>query len=476
MQGLFSTGIAASRSKAIGAVFARALAPKKDTERQTIGSMSAESLFLKILLYIIGFVGSIVVSRTVGPEGRGLYYLPMVAATTVAVFAKLGLQNANVYLLGTRGISVDRLTGQNGLVAWVMGSIGVLALLQASWVLPSVFGQTPPTLLLLAALTIPFSVYQMFSNGLLNLLGVVTWQFRASLISGVVQLVVLVTLGLSGHLNPVSVVAVALMTQIFGWWLTQLAFDAPNMFRVRFDIALLRETLSNSLILHLGMVLYYLHLRLDTFMVQAMAGSATLGQYSVAVMFAETMLMASDSLAVSILPRQVGDNLRDSALLAMRGSRMNVLISLVLGLGLAVTGYWVIRLFYGSAFTPSFLPLIALLPGMTALGVQRCTGGPVLRVGAPWKFAAIYGVSVLCNVGLNLLLIPALGITGAALASSVSYSIEALLFLAWVAQISGARITEGLIPNKADAARLFLAAREIAQLLTRLASARRLTD
>ncbi len=475
MQRRFSPSAAGPRSKAIGSVIARMILPKKDTERQTIGSTGAEALFLKILLFGLGFVGSIVVSRAVGPEGRGLYYLPVVAATTVTVLVKMGLQNANVYLLGTRGISVDRLAGQNGLVALVMGSIGALAMLQGPWLFPSVFGQTPPILLLLAALTVPFSLYQMFSNGLLNLLGVVTWQFRGSLISGVVQLSVLVGLGLSGRLDPVAVVAVTLMTQIISWGLTQLAFDPPNMLRVRFDIALLRETLASSLILHLGMVLYYLHLRLDTFMVQAMAGPTALGQYSLAVMFAETIQMGSDSLAVSILPRQVGDNLRDSASLALRGSRMNVLISLGLGLGWAVTGYWVIQVFYGPAFAPAYLPLLALLPAMIALGVQRCTGAPVLRVGAPWKFAAIYGASVLVNVGLNLFLIPALGITGAALASSASYSMEALLFLVWVARIGGAGITEGLVPNRADAVRLFVAARDIARPFMRLASTRRPT-
>lgn len=446
--------------------------PKRDSADQDIATTGTEALLLKIAVYAVGFVGSIVVSRVLGPAGRGTYYLPVVAASTAVSLAKLGLQNANVYLFAERKVSVERITGQNGLFALVMGAIAAVALLQGPWALPSVFGQTPLVLLVLAAVTIPFSMHQQYSAGLLNLIGVVTWQFRASLISGVGQLVALVALAVSGHLDPFSVLAVNLVTIVTTWGLTQRGFARRSSHSVRLDVGLLRETLSNSLVMHVAMVLYFLHLRLDTFMVQAIAGPAALGQYSVAVTLAETMLLASDSLGVAVLPRLVSDNLRESALMSLRASRMNVLVSVILGVGWAVVGYVVIGLFYGASFTPAFFPLLALLPGMTALGLQRCTGGPVLRTGQRWKFAGIYGVSVLFNIGLNLVLIPSVGITGAALASSLSYSLEALLFIRWVSLIGDRGIGYALIPRWDDARLIVTATRSFLKRIVPMTAGR----
>lgn len=446
---------------------------KKDIDTKSVASTGAEALFLKVLTYVVGFVGSIVVSRTLGPEGRGLYYLPVVASSTVVALGKLGIEHVNIYLLGTRKIPVDRLSGQNGLVALVMGCLGVLALLLGPGMLPSVFSSTPQVLLVLAALTIPFSIHQQFTAGLLNLTGRVNWQFRASLASGLVQLVALLTLALLGRLDVVAVLAVNLATIALTWAITGMGFDRLSAFRVRWDARLLRETMASSLIIHLAMVLWFLHLRIDTYMVQAIVGTTALGYYSVAVMLAETMSLVSDSLVVSIRPRQMGNSLREAAGLALRGARMTVLICGLVGIGWALGGGLVIRLFYGEEFSPAYFPLVALLPGIVSLGIQRCTLGAVLRSGMPWKYAAIYAVSLAFNVLINLWLIPTIGITGAALASSLSYTAEALLFLAWAAQLAESGMKDGLVPTGDDVKTLRVAVFAIAGKAARLSGIRR---
>ena len=54
------------------------------------------------------------------------------------------------------------------------------------------------------------------------------------------------------------------------------------------------------------MVFFFLHLRLGMFMVKGIVGTAALGLYSLSVVLAETVLLPTDSLALAILPRQVG--------------------------------------------------------------------------------------------------------------------------------------------------------------------------
>jgi O-antigen/teichoic acid export membrane protein len=217
--------------------------------------------------------------------------------------------------------------------------------------------------------------------------------------------------------------------------------------------------------LHLGTALFFLHLRLDMFMVNGIVGTAALGQYSLSVMLAETVLLMTDSLGIAVLPRQMGNTLEEAALLALRGARANALLGIGLASLWAAGGMVVIRVFFGSQFTPAYLPLLALLPGMVFLGMQRMSGAPALRTGRPEIITAIYAVSLLCNGTLNLWWIPTWGPVGAALASSVSYGLGTVLFLGWIARLAGVSLSEGLVPKRSDLVSLWQALGESMQVV-----------
>jgi len=446
---------------------------QKAKDGSSILSDSAETLLLRLLLSAVGFGASVLISRGLGPEGRGAYYLPVVAAATMAAFSSLGLEQANIYLLGTRKISPERLCGQNGLVAISMGGIGLALLLLAPSVLPSVFADTPTGLLLLTGLTIPFALHTQFSAGLLTLQGQVTWQFRAALAAGLVQVGVLLGLFVSSWFDVGMVLAVNLAAVLVTWGLTVPAVGGGKGGWIHWDAGLLRETMKQSLLLHLAMALFFLHLRLDTFMIKGMRGTTALGQYSLSVVLAETVLLATDSLGIAILPRQMRNTLQEAASLALRGARTNVLLGVGLAFLWTLGGIPLIRIFFGQAFAPAYLPLVGLLPGVIFLGMQRMCGAPVLRTGRPGRIAAIYAVSLPCNAALNLWWIPMWGPLGAALASSLSYGLGAMLFLVWTARLAEIPLAQGIFPRKSDWLLLRQAALQGSQLLQQACLARK---
>jgi len=418
--------------------------------RLTVAKDTVQSFLLKVALYGVAFAGSILISRALGPEGRGIYYLPVVAAATITSMAKLGIEQANVFLFGTGRIAPGRLSGQNGLVALVMGALSVLVLLRAPAVLPSLFSDTPVVLLALAALAIPFSLHSQSTAGLMTMLGQVTWQFWAALIAGIVQVAVIVGLYLAGVITPQAVLATSLLSIALTWFLVIARFRVAGNSWLRWDPGLLATTMRQSLPLHMGMIFFFFHLRADTFLVKLISGTTALGLYSVSVMLAETMYLAMDSLAVALLPRQVGNSVGEAANHSLRAGRMIVLIGGGVALLWVILGWPVIRYLFGADFLPAYLPLVLLLPGLLALGVQRVCGPPVLRQGRPGRMAAIYGVGLIVNLALNLWLIPLWGIAGAALSSTISYSLGAFLFLAWTAVIARAPLSQGIIPGRAD--------------------------
>lgn len=449
------------------------IASSKGQRGRSIISDSVETLRLKVFLYLLGFGASVLISRGLGPEGRGEYYLPVVTAATLVAFCKLGLDHANVLLLGTRRIPTEMLSGQNGFVALTMGAVGIALLLLAPTLSPLLFADTPPLLLLLAALTIPFSLHAQFTAGLLTLQGQVTWQFRAALLAGLVHVALLLSLLFARVFTVTLILGANLVGVLLTWGLTVRPLGHRWTRWIRWDPGLLWGTIKQSLVLHLGMVIYFLHLRADMFMVKGMVGVAALGQYSLAVVLTETVLLATESLAIAVLPRQISNSLEDAAAIALKGARINGLVALGLVALWAAMGAIVIRVCFGPDFALAYEPLVALLPGIVFLSMERVCGGPTIRTGRPGRITTIYAGSFLCNLGLNWLWIPHWGILGAALASSISYGLEALLILAWTAQLAGVRLRDGLLPRKADLRSLARATSEIAQQFRRAVVSRK---
>ena len=438
--------------------------------RLTVAKDTVESFLLKLGLYGVAFVGSALISRALGPEGRGIYYFPVVAAATLVSVAKLGIEQANVYLLGTARVGPGRLSEQNGLVALVMGTIAFLALLVAPAIFPSLFSGTPIVLLVLAGLAIPFSLHTQFTTGLMTMIGQVTWQFSAGLIAGTAQVAVIVALYFAGAITPQAVLATSLLSITLTWLLVVAKFRVEGNPWLRWDPGLLGSTLRQSLPLHVGMVFFYFHFRADAFLVKLISGTTALGLYSVSVMLAETMYLAMDSLAVALLPHQVGNKPQEAAHNALRAGRVIVIVGGCVALLWVVLGLPIIRYLLGNDFLPAYVPMVILLPGLLALGVQRVCGPPILRQGRPLRMALIYALGLGVNVVLNLLLIPLWGIAGAATSSAISYSLGALVFLVWTAAIAGAPWWKGVLPKGEDARLLWLAAGELVSSIRSTAS------
>ena len=434
------------------------LAPPPGT---TVTSDSTLTFGLRLLYYVAGFGASVLISRGLGVEGRGLYYLPVVTAATIAALGHLSLDQANVYLLGTRKLSVGRLWGQSGLVAAATGVLGFVALVVAPRVFPGLFEATRPRWLWLAGLSIPFAIHTQLAAGLLSLRGDVTWQFKASLAASIAQLALLAGVALSGWFDVDVVLGIYLVVAMLTWAIVVSRFRTQPGPWLRWDPGLLHETMRQSIWLHIGSILLFLHLRLDMLMVQGLAGTAALGIYSLAVTLAETVLLATDSLAIAILPRQVTRTIADAARTSLRGVRMNLLLGAGLASGWVVVGYPLILLAFGPDFSGTYPPLLALLPGLVFLGLQRVCGGAVLRSDQPYRIVAINALSLACNASLNWWWIPRWGPLGAGLASSCSYALGACLFLIWTSRLAERRGVSTLLPGRAELRTLYEAARSL---------------
>ena len=172
-------------------------------------------------------------------------------------------------------------------------------------------------------------------------------------------------------------------------------------------------------LLTIGMTLVLL--RADVYMIGPMLGVEAVGQISVASTFAEYLWYIPSILASLLFAAVAAGRGLETITKICRASRTTVALLTPVGVGLAIAGSWLIPLIYGRAYVQAGTLFVLLLPGMLAVSLHLVIDSYFAGTGFPRiSYLAAAGALAL-KVVLNLILVPRVGLAGAAGATSVVY-------------------------------------------------------
>ena len=194
-----------------------------------------------------------------------------------------------------------------------------------------------------------------------------------------------------------------------------------------------------------------LHERVDLFLLAALAvGAFDIGLYAVGVSVVAQLRLVPGAIGVAVLPQLAGATDAEAARLTAAVIRPTALLMTVTAVALAPIGAIAIPRIFGAEYDAAVPPFLLLLPGVAAVGVSRVLARYFAAI-HKLRGLLVLGASVLVlNVVLNLVLIPRYGIEGAAVASLVSYSAEAIALAAMFLSASGQTVREALLPRASD--------------------------
>ncbi len=168
----------------------------------------------------------------------------------------------------------------------------------------------------------------------------------------------------------------------------------------------------------------------DRIVVRHDLGSAAVGRYSVAYNVGSLGLILLVFINQAWMPRiyAVADRAARSRLLASSRDMMNLLLIPVV-CGLAAGAPVVLRLWAPSSFHPAELtPIVAIVAISTFPSGQFLSSlRALMSEGRTARAAVTTLVAAVVNIGLNLVMVPFLGITGSAIATVLSYGLLAVL-------------------------------------------------
>jgi O-antigen/teichoic acid export membrane protein len=117
---------------------------------------------------------------------------------------------------------------------------------------------------------------------------------------------------------------------------------------------------------------------------------------------------------------------------------------------LTIVGYPLIQLLFGPKFSGAFVPMIFLMPGVVALSIANVLASDLAGRGRPEYASYAAGLTLVLTIGLDVLLIPRFGASGAALASTAAYSAAAGFLLVIFARRFRVSISELVIARRRD--------------------------
>jgi len=396
------------------------------------GSIRGDAAQIYIYQFLglgFGLISSIVIARTLGPTDKGIVDLFNLLNSFILEFGLLGFGSGLLYYLAKKGTHLKQIHG-TGLVFSII--VGILTGLVGWLGLPlwrKIFPGLSNWIILLAFSLSPLVYYRLIWSNIMTGINQAVASFKASLYFGIVNVPFIVLLWLSGRLNVQNVIALTALFTVLNAvvFFGMLYKREPEL---SFDLSLTKGSLNYGLIIYLGVIANVLHFKIDQVMINYWLGTRAVGLYAMSVRWAEMLFLLDSAILSAAFYRVSSASNEESYALTKRLFKVQLLISGGSGVVLALLAYPLVLILYGSAYHDAALPLILLIPGIIAWSVAKILSNMLVYNRGMASTAvkiAIFG-SIL-NILLNLLFIRILGIgiVGSALASSISYSIVALL-------------------------------------------------
>lgn len=428
------------------------------SKRVPLWRSGIHSFGTSVAAILLAFVNSIVIARALRPAGKGSYDLALTTASLLGIALGFSLPVGITYVVARGGANLRALARQLAGMAFLLGimTTAILYLLQstsyATYFVPAEVGNR---IIILVIVTTCLMETANYWRAILNGRQEIIQANRGDLISRTAHVIIaLLVLGMLAITNQHATPALFIVINMAVLILTNL------LFLKTLGMALgpspgpsgLRQVLVYAFPCYLGNFVQFLNYRLDVFIVNYLSGRDALGLYTLAVSLGQMIWLVSKAAATVLLPNiaALQEAAAANAQRTAQITRIAFAISLALALLLALFAAPLVPWIFGEDYRPSVAPLLWLLPGIVAFSVANVIASYLAGIGKPRLNLYVALAGLVVTIVLDLLLIPSLGIVGAAIASTLSYTTSTVIILWLFRRESGLSVQQALLTTRED--------------------------
>jgi O-antigen/teichoic acid export membrane protein len=388
-----------------------------------LAQKTIETLSTRILLIFFSIVTSIIIARTLGPEGRGLYAIALTVSMLGIQFSNLGLHSSNTFYIARNHNLLSPLLGNSILVSFSFGGLISIILGAFFYWVPEIAPVTN-TILYLALIWIPVGLgYLLTQNLLLGIQEIRTFN-KIEIYNKIISVVFILTLILFSLVSAETIFSAALiaLTLSFAWTIIILKRHLTRPIHI--SKSLFKMNLPYGIKSYFGSLVGFLMLRVDLLMINQLLDKKEVGLYDIAINMSEMIYLFPLVVSTVLFPKLAAiENIQDKWTLSK-----NVGWALMIGMSAicmlaALLAYPMVKILFGEAFVACVPAFLFLIVSKFLMSANSIFGNFIASIHVPWATVPFNFFILGVNILLNLAWIPKYGIIGAAFASTISFAL-----------------------------------------------------
>jgi enterobacterial common antigen flippase len=404
-----------------------------------------------VAITLFSIVTSLIGARSLGPAGRGDLLVITLWPLVIAMLAEMGLPNAYRYWMAKEPAKCSHLFSNAVVYTLVAGALGMIF---SDLVIPHLVGNRSAEVMWLVRvymINIPAVIFLNLMRGLLEGTKRFGWSGAARFTFFGVQAIGFSSLWAMNRLTVGTAAFTMILAQTLSMSLALVAVLRVLKPRWSPSWKELKTSLHYGLRDYAGEVSDFTTLRLDQLMLGGMASSAAMGLYVVAVRMSEVTTFMAGALADALMPEVAGSGKEDKpeALLA-RTLRLTLYANVAILVPLWLVAPIILRILFGE----SFVPATGAFRWLLVAAVVWSAGAIVIRglqgFGHPGLTTIARFLSAIVTASALLVLLPRMGITGAAISSLVGYAVLLVVALGALIYRRQLRFWQYLRPQRQD--------------------------
>lgn len=384
----------------------------------------------QVVVFILSFISGIILSRLLGPEGRGIFVTTLFVNTLLHNLSCLAIEITNVYLTGKDNTKAAKIHSWSILlIAAITALLCLIVYIFRTPLRMNVFGGIPSHYMWVGVLVVPFTLYYAAWKGIMVGLGEIKKMSLVGIFYQYAQAFAIISLLLLLK-DPIFYL-------ILSWALIQIGLIVVLLIVLRKavgdnifsypDIKILKEMLRFGVVAHIGNFATTLVNKLDWIYLNTFLGTTGIGMYSQATTFTDKIAFLPQSVERAGYSKICSSNTPDAQALTIKIFRntfwvasIAIIIMYIFGAGII---YYVLPKFHDAIY-----PLRVLLFGTLFYALSRIfsmyysghKGTPKIPTMIAWFL-------VFFNATVNYFLIKNYLLAGAAIGTTLSYILMFLI-------------------------------------------------
>jgi O-antigen/teichoic acid export membrane protein len=388
----------------------------------------------KIIATFIGLVTSVIVARYYGAEVVGVLALVNSFFAVVTVFTLMGTNTSILRLIPEYTVkysyaSAYKLYKKTRLVVILLSVIlGIGLFFLSDWIAGFVFDRPDlGFLFMIASGVLVFKTLQNFSMQGIRAVQRIKAFALIQLITPIVYLILLIifTFAYYNKYVPVYLQFInAIILALVSLWIITKTFKSKADSKEAIEIPSFKEILSISFPMFLTASIFVIMGQLATLMIGMFEAEEEVGYYATALKIATLTTFVLQAINTVVAPKfselYHQGKIDDLFEVAKKSTKLIFWSALPLILIFVVFGKWIIIQLYGVEFEKSFPILLILSVGLFVNAIAGSVGYFMNMCGYEKTLRNVMFVSIIVAIVVNLILIPKIGVFGAAIATTIT--------------------------------------------------------